>query len=306
MEERRHRSGNTLRITWNIQTERTQMLLETRHVLDRPQAQDRQTHRGFFPAANLSLYEKSLDKSVGIAYVSIASGGWRRFVSTIQSTRIFYGWWIVVAAFLNLFFAVGIIFYGFPVFYPALADSLGFGRAQLTQGFLLGFLVAGLPFGLVAGTVIDRIGARWVILAGVGLIGVSLMLMGSMTKLWHYEVLCIIEVLGYVLAGPIGNQVLVARWFQLRRGRAMGYAYLGLGLARIIHDFRSAKGLAVVQIRCLCGFETKSEAFACPNIPQQTVSFFQIFLIDRRSRSLINYMAVPMAERFCCRPVSDV
>ncbi len=187
----------------------------------------------FFPASNLSLYEKSLDKSVGIAYVSIASGGWRRFVSTIQSTRIFYGWWIVVAAFLNLFFAVGIIFYGFPVFYPALADSLGFGRAQLTQGFLLGFLIAGLPFGLVAGTVIDRVGARWVILAGVGLIGMSLILMGSMTKLWHYELLCITEVLGYVLAGPIGNQVLVARWFQARRGRAMGYVYLGLGLGGV-------------------------------------------------------------------------
>jgi len=36
------------------------------------------------------------------------------------------------------------------------------------------------------------------------------------------------EVLGYVFAGPIANQVLVARWFRVRRGRAMGYAYLGL------------------------------------------------------------------------------
>ena len=160
-------------------------------------------------------------------------------MSNLQSTRLFYGWWIVAAAFLNLFFAVGIIFYGFPVFYPALADSLGFTRAQLTQGFLLGFLIAGLPFGLVAGTVIDRIGARWVILSGVGLIGMSLLLMGSMTKLWHYEVLCVIEVLGYVLAGPIGNQVLVARWFNARRGRAMGYAYLGLGLAGVISPLMS-------------------------------------------------------------------
>jgi len=164
----------------------------------------------------------------------LPTGGQQRFVSTIPSNRLFYGWWIVVAAFLNLFFAVGIIFYGFPVFYPALAESLGFTRAQLTQGFLLGFLVAGLPFGLVAGTVIDRIGARWVILTGVGLIGMSLMLMGSMTKLWHYELLCIVEVLGYVLAGPIGNQVLVARWFQARRGRAMGYVYLGLGLGGVV------------------------------------------------------------------------
>src|SRR6266513_1938914 len=100
-----------------------------------------------------------------------------------RSARIFYGWWIVVAAFLNLFFAVGIIFYGFPVFYPAFVESLGFTRAQVTQGFLLGFLVAGLPFGLLAGAVIDRLCARAVVLSGAGLTGISPLLMGSMTKL---------------------------------------------------------------------------------------------------------------------------
>jgi MFS transporter, OFA family, oxalate/formate antiporter len=47
------------------------------------------------------------------------------------------------------------------------------------------------------------------------------------------------EVLGYVLAGPIGNQVLVARWFQARRGRAMGYVYLGLGLGGVVSPLLS-------------------------------------------------------------------
>src|SRR5438045_7692157 len=101
-----------------------------------------------------------------------------------RSTRIFYGWWIVVAAFLNLFFAVGIIFYGFPVFYPAFVESLGFLRAQVTQGFLLGFLVAGLPFGLLAGAVIDRMGGRAVLLSGAGLIGISTLLMRCIARLW--------------------------------------------------------------------------------------------------------------------------
>lgn len=155
-------------------------------------------------------------------------------LTTTGDTRIFYGWWIVVAAFLNLFFAVGIIFYGFPVFYPALVQSLGFTRAQVTQGFLLGFIVAGLPFGLLAGTLIDRIGARWIILCGVGLISLPLVLMGAMTRFWQYQLLCVVEILGYVLAGPIANQVLIARWFRARRGRAMGYAYLGLGLGGMI------------------------------------------------------------------------
>jgi MFS family permease len=150
------------------------------------------------------------------------------------SARIFYGWWIVVAAFLNLFFAVGIIFYGFPVFYPALVAFLGFTRAQVTQGFLLGFLVVGLPFGLLAGALIDRIGARWVILSGVGFVGLPLILMNWMTRFWQYELLCVAEVLGYTLAGPIANQVLISRWFRARRGRAMGYAYLGLGLGGVV------------------------------------------------------------------------
>jgi len=147
---------------------------------------------------------------------------------------IFYGWWVVAAAFLNLFFVVGIIFYGFPVFYASFVESLGFSRAQVTQGFFLGFLIIGLPFGLLAGAVIDRIGARWVIVAGTGLVGISLLLMAKMTKLWQYESLCVLEVLGYVFAGPIANQVLVSRWFRARRGRAMGIAYLGLGAGGVV------------------------------------------------------------------------
>jgi MFS family permease len=149
-------------------------------------------------------------------------------------TRIFYGWWIVAAAFLNLLFGVGVVFYGFPVFYPAFVESLGFTRAEVTQGFLFGFMLVGLPFGVLAGTVIDRVGARRVILTGVFFVSGSLLLMGSMTKLWQYELLCMAEVIGYVLAGPIANQVLVAHWFRARRGRAMGYAYLGLGLGGVL------------------------------------------------------------------------
>jgi MFS family permease len=154
-------------------------------------------------------------------------------MSNRPSARIYYGWWIVLAAFLNLFFVVGILFYGFPVFYPYFAESLGFTRAQMTQGFLLGFLLAGLPFGILAGTLIDRIGARFVILAGIVCVALSLLLMGTMHHFWQFEVLCILEVTGYVLAGPIANQVLIARWFERRRGRAMGYSYLGLGLGGV-------------------------------------------------------------------------
>jgi MFS family permease len=153
--------------------------------------------------------------------------------SANTSGETYYGWWIVFAAFLNLFLVVGIIFYGFPAFYPYFIQDLHFTRAQLTQGFLLGFLFAGLPFGIVAGALIDRIGARTVILCGIALVAGSLILMSRITAFWQFELLCVVEVIGYVFAGPIANQVLVARWFERRRGQAMGYAYLGLGLGGV-------------------------------------------------------------------------
>src|SRR6516225_7771972 len=144
--------------------------------------------------------------------------------------RIFYGWWIVLAAFLNLFFVVGIVFYGFPVFYASLVETLHFSRQQVTSGMFIGFAVVAPVFGLLVGALIDRLGPRLAILFGTGVAGLSLVLMGSMHSLWQYYLLCFTEVVGYVLAGPIPNQVLIASWFRVRRGRGMGYAYLGLGL----------------------------------------------------------------------------
>ena len=143
--------------------------------------------------------------------------------------RVFYGWWVVLAAFLNLFLTVGIVYYGLPVFYVSLVDALHFSRQQVTFGIFLGFALVSPFFGLLAGALIDRMGARWVILLGIGISGTSLFLLGGIHSLWQYYLLCIAEVVGYVLAGPIPNQVLVANWFHAKRGRAMGYAYLGLG-----------------------------------------------------------------------------
>lgn len=167
--------------------------------------------------------------------MGILSESWNnKMPSNAATPKFFYGWWITGAAFLNLFFSVGLVYYGLPVYYPSMIAALRFSRAQLTQGFLVGFLIVGVPASLLAGVLIDRFGARWVILSGVGLIGVPLILMGSITHFWQYEALCMMEVFGYALAGPIANQVLISKWFHARRGEAMGYVYLGLGLGGVV------------------------------------------------------------------------
>lgn len=153
---------------------------------------------------------------------------------TATRHRIFYGWWIVAAAFLNLFFTTGIVYYGLPVFYLSLIQSLGFSRQQAASGIFFGFVVVAPLFGLLAGALIDRVGARAVILWGIVFSGLSLVFMGMITSVRQYYLLCFTEVVGYVLAGPIPNQVLIANWFRDLRGRSMGYAYLGLGVGGAI------------------------------------------------------------------------
>lgn len=153
------------------------------------------------------------------------------------SSRFFYGWWITLAAFLNLFCTVGIVYYGLPVFYPVVAESLGFTRAQVMKGFFIGFIIVAPLFGLLAGALIDHLGPRKVIRVGIAFVGFSLVLLGSVQTLALYYLLCILQVVGYVLAGPIPNQVLVSNWFRRMRGRAMGVAYFGLGLGGVTSTF---------------------------------------------------------------------
>ena len=128
--------------------------------------------------------------------------------------------------------------------FHSLVDDLGFTRSQVTEGILWGFILAA-PFSFFLGAFIDRYGPQRVILWGLVLVGFPLVLMGWMSKVWQYYALSIAEVLGYILAGPIPNQVLVSNWFEKKRGRAMGWAYLGLGafVDYIFDDYPAKQGL---------------------------------------------------------------
>jgi len=139
----------------------------------------------------------------------------------------------VVAAFLNLFFSVGVIFYGFPVFYPAFTAGLGICAKPGNTGFLLGFLFLGLPCGVLTGAFIDRFGARRVILSESALIGFPLILDGQMHKLWQYEVLCLLEVVGS--RSPGRSQPGAGRAMVPTRGAdAPWLCLLGLGLGGVV------------------------------------------------------------------------
>jgi sugar phosphate permease len=136
----------------------------------------------------------------------------------------------VSAAFLSLFAIVGFALYGLPFFYDFFVRDLGWTRQQVTSGNALSKLLVGPLFGLLAGTMVDRFGPRRLMLIGIVIAGAALIGLGGVHTLSAFYFFYLLNAVGYVLGGPLPSQVLLSRWFDASRGKAMGIAYLGIGI----------------------------------------------------------------------------
>jgi MFS family permease len=125
---------------------------------------------------------------------------------------------------------VGCALYGLPFFYDFLVRDLGWTRQQVTSGNALSKLLVGPLFGFLAGAIIDAVGPRRVMMVGILMAGGALVGLSGVTSLGAFYGFYFLNALGYVCGGPLPNQVLLSRWFEAGRGKAMGVAYLGIGL----------------------------------------------------------------------------
>jgi MFS family permease len=141
---------------------------------------------------------------------------------------------VAVTSFLALFSIVGIALYGLPFYYDFMVKDFGWTHAQVTSGNAYSKLVVGPVFGFMAGWVVDRFGPRKLMMAGIFMAGIALIGLGSTNTLWMFYFFYLFNALGYVCAGPLPNQVLLTRWFDKARGKAMGFAYLGIGIGGAI------------------------------------------------------------------------
>jgi sugar phosphate permease len=138
--------------------------------------------------------------------------------------------YVAVTSFVALFSIVGLALYGLPFYYDFMVRDFGWSRAQVTSGNALSKLLVGPLFGFMAGWVVDRFGPRRLMMAGILMAGGALIGLAHMTSLWMFFAFYLLNALGYVCGGPLPNQVLLSRWFDRSRGKAMGFAYLGIGV----------------------------------------------------------------------------
>lgn len=148
--------------------------------------------------------------------------------------------YILVTAFLALFAIVGFAYYGLPFFYDFMVNEFGWSRTVVTSGNAVGKLLVGPLFGFIAGWLIDRYGPRSLIMSGALMAGIALIGLSMIHSLPMFYLFYIFNALGYVFAGPLPSQVLISRWFDKNRGKAMGIAYLGIGTGGAVVPLISA------------------------------------------------------------------
>ncbi len=141
---------------------------------------------------------------------------------------------VAATGFLTLFSLIGIMFYGLPFYFDFWVKDFGWSRATITSGMAFAKVIVGPLFGFFAGWVIDRFGPRRLMLSGIVMGGIALIGLSVMTSLWQFYIFYLFNALGYMFGGPLPNQVLISRWFDKARGKAMGIAYLGVGFGGML------------------------------------------------------------------------
>lgn len=147
--------------------------------------------------------------------------------------KLFYGWFIVGAGFLVLFAINGGIINTFGVFFKPVCESMGWSFTLFASILGLGALgmAIGSPF---AGKAIDVFGVRKTMVFGVVLCGVGMALTGGATEIWHFIVLFFIVGIGFSAASMLPASVVIANWFDRRRGKAMGLVFMGTSFGGMI------------------------------------------------------------------------
>jgi len=146
---------------------------------------------------------------------------------------VFYGWWVVLAAFLISVYVGSCTFFGFTAMFEPMVREFGWSYAEISfasslRGLEMGFLAP------VVGVLVDRFGPRKILLVGIVATGLGFVLLSITQGLWMFYASSIL--LGFGAGGctSVVTLAVVARWFRRNTGKAMGLAASGFGAGGLL------------------------------------------------------------------------
>ncbi len=147
--------------------------------------------------------------------------------------KLFRGWLIVGLAFLVMLLVFGSRF-SLGLFIPGLTEALGVSVGSVSLVFAVSTLLSGVTQPLT-GVAADRIGPARVILVGLVAMGASFVGSGLATGFWQFLLLMgVASGLAFSATNLVILAALISRWFDRRRGRALGLVTSGSKIGSVV------------------------------------------------------------------------
>lgn len=149
-----------------------------------------------------------------------------------KSPLFFYGWVVVGVGFVTLGITFG-VWYSFSVFFLAIIKDFGWSWAAGSSIFSI-FIISQALTGLLTGHLQDRFGPRIVIPLGTIILAICLAMTSRARSLWEfYLVYGILAGAGVSLLAFSSHSAFIPKWFERKRGLALGIAMSGIGFGML-------------------------------------------------------------------------
>ncbi len=137
-----------------------------------------------------------------------------------------YGRFVVLSCFGVMFLLYGAVLNTFTIFLDPLVEDLGSTRGGISFAMMIGALGMGIA-APISGKLMDRLGARPVMIVGALMIGFGILIASMATALWQIYILYAFVGCGLAGATVIPCSLIISNWFASRRGTAMGIMAMG-------------------------------------------------------------------------------
>jgi MFS family permease len=140
---------------------------------------------------------------------------------------------VVGAAFLVAFFGFGLGFYGPGIYLVALHNRHGGSTAAISSAITTYYLL-GATLVFFAGIIFERFGARRVVSTGTFAMAGGVVLLTLVTDLWQIYAAFAVMSLGWAAMSGAAINIIVAPWFDRRRGLAVSLALNGASAGGVV------------------------------------------------------------------------
>src|SRR6516225_3726642 len=158
----------------------------------------------------------------------------RAAIERSHPSDLYHGWLVVVAAFLVALFGFGLGFYGPGIYLVALKARHGWSIEELSSVITTYYVLGASLLFFGVGSLFERYGARKVLSVGIVAMSMGLVLLTRVARLWQVYAAFVLMSVGWATMSGAAINIIVAPWFERRRGLAVSWALNGASAGGVI------------------------------------------------------------------------